>query len=155
MYSFSLMYVMKFEIVTFPILYKVSLLGLVIHFEFSEFQKFGRMASSSAQGQVIGCHNNEEWTAHIQTNKLVVVDFTACWCGSSRYIAPFFDGIAKKMSHVIFLKVDIDELTTVAQQYKVETTPTFLFLKDGNEVDRVVGAKREELNETIAKHLPS
>ncbi|XP_049363017.1 thioredoxin H-type 1-like [Solanum verrucosum] len=72
------------------------------------------MATSSEEGQVIGCHKVEEWEAQLQkgveTNKLVVVDFTASWCGPCRFIAPILAEIAKKTLHVIFLKVDVDEL---------------------------------------------
>ncbi|MCE7766966.1 thiol reductase thioredoxin, partial [Pseudomonas putida] len=50
------------------------------------------------------------------------------------------------------LKVDVDELKTVAEEWSVEAMPTFVFLKDGKEVDRVVGAKKEELQQTIVKH---
>ncbi|XP_059279049.1 thioredoxin H-type 1 [Lycium ferocissimum] len=114
------------------------------------------MATSSEEGQVIGCHKVEEWKEHFQkgveTKKLVVVDFTASWCGPCRFIAPVLADIAKKMPHVIFLKVDIDELKTVAEEWNVEAMPTFVFLKDGKEVDRVVGAKKEELQQTIVKH---
>nr|QFQ66340.1 thioredoxin [Phanerochaete pseudomagnoliae] len=114
------------------------------------------MATSSEEGQVFGCHKVEEWNEHfkkgIETKKLVVVDFTASWCGPCRFIAPILADIAKKMPHVIFLKVDVDELPTVTAEWNVEAMPTFVFLKEGKEVDRVVGAKKEELVKTIEKH---
>ncbi|CAN4093916.1 unnamed protein product [Withania somnifera] len=113
-------------------------------------------ATSSEEGQVIGCHKVEEWDEHFQkgadTGKLVVVDFTASWCGPCRFIAPILAEIAKKMPHVIFLKVDVDELKTVAEKWNVEAMPTFVFLKAGKEVDRVVGAKKDDLVNTIVKH---
>ncbi|KAM7256260.1 hypothetical protein ACFE04_012001 [Oxalis oulophora] len=82
----------------------------------------------------------------------VVVDFTAAWCGPCRIIAPFLAELAKKLPEVTFLKVDVDELQEVAQKWKVEAMPTFLFLKEGNLVDKVVGAKKEELEQTVRKH---
>ncbi|OIT04002.1 PREDICTED: thioredoxin H-type 1-like [Nicotiana attenuata] len=82
----------------------------------------------------------------------VVVDFTASWCGPCRFIAPILADIAKKMPHVIFLKVDVDELKSVFEEWNVEAMPTFVFIKEGKEVDRVVGDRKQELQQTIVKH---
>nr|XP_043607679.1 thioredoxin H-type 2 [Erigeron canadensis] len=108
-------------------------------------------------GQVITCHTVDAWNQHIQKDKtkLVVVDFAASWCGPCRAIAPFVAELAKKMPHVTFLKVDVDELKEIAADWGVEAMPTFLFLKDGKKVDKVVGAKKEELQQTIVKHSGS
>ncbi len=108
------------------------------------------------EGQVIGVHTVESWKEQIEkgneNKKLIVVDFTASWCGPCRFIAPILAEIAKKTTEVTFLKVDVDELKTVAEEWGVEAMPTFLFLKEGKLVDKVVGAKKEELQLTIAKH---
>lgn len=82
----------------------------------------------------------------------IVVDFTASWCGPCRMISPILTEIAKKLPNILFLKVDVDELRTVSEEWNVEAMPTFVFLRDGKEVDRVVGAKKDELQNTIAKH---
>lgn len=106
--------------------------------------------------EVIGCHSVDQWKEQFEngakSGKLVVVDFTASWCGPCRFIAPILADLAKKMPHVIFLKVDVDELKTVAEEQKVEAMPTFIYFKDGKEVDRVVGARKENLLECINKH---
>nr|AUS45886.1 thioredoxin [Medicago sativa] len=111
---------------------------------------------AAEEGQVIGVHTVEQWKEEIQkgndSKKLIVVDFTASWCGPCRFIAPILAEIPKKTPEVIFLKVDIDEVKSVAEEWSVEAMPTFLFLKEGKEVDKVVGARKEELENAITKH---
>ncbi|XVF73827.1 hypothetical protein PTKIN_Ptkin13bG0013000 [Pterospermum kingtungense] len=108
------------------------------------------------EGQVISCHTLESWNQQLQlaneSKKLVVVDFTASWCGPCRAIAPVLAEIAKKLPTVIFLKVDVDELVTVAQDLAIEAMPTFIFLKEGKIVDKVVGANKEQLQDKIGLH---
>ncbi|KAL6583440.1 hypothetical protein OROMI_005518 [Orobanche minor] len=115
------------------------------------------MASSESEVQVIGCHTVEDWNEQIQkgnTNKnLIVVDFTASWCGPCRFIAPFFAELAKKFPNVTFLKVDVDELKSVASDWAVEAMPTFIFLKEGKILDTVIGAKKEELQQAMMKYI--
>ncbi|PHT56638.1 Thioredoxin H-type 2 [Capsicum baccatum] len=111
------------------------------------------------EGQVFSVHTVDEWNEHLQkgidSKKLMVVDFTASWCGPCKFIAPFLAELAKKIPNVTFLKVDVDELKSVATDWAVEAMPTFMFIKEGNIVDKVVGAKKDELQQTIAKHISS
>ncbi|CAD6271642.1 unnamed protein product [Miscanthus lutarioriparius] len=102
-----------------------------------------------AEGSVIAIHSLDEWSIQIEeansAKKLVVIDFTATWCPPCRMIAPVFAELAKKHPSVVFLKVDVDEMKTIAEQFNVEAMPTFLFMKEGDVKDRVVGAAKEEL----------
>ncbi|CAM0954702.1 unnamed protein product [Alopecurus aequalis] len=105
---------------------------------------------------VIAIHSLEEWTIQIEeantAKKLVVIDFTASWCPPCRMIAPVFADLAKKFPHVAFLKVDVDELKPIAEQFSVEAMPTFLFMKEGEVKDRVVGAVKDELAAKVGLH---
>ncbi|KAK4481852.1 hypothetical protein RD792_012828 [Penstemon davidsonii] len=82
----------------------------------------------------------------------MVIDFTASWCGPCQFIQPAFNEFAEKYTEVEFIKIDVDELMDVAQEFGVQAMPTFVLIKKGKEVDKVVGAKKEELMKKIEKH---
>ncbi|XP_038892916.1 thioredoxin H1-like [Benincasa hispida] len=107
-------------------------------------------------GKVISCHNLGSWNQQLlkakQYNKLLVVNFTAKWCGPCRAMALVLEELAKKMNNVIFLKVDIDELNSVAEEFEVGAIPSYLFFKNGKLVDKFEGAKKDVLKSTVSKH---
>ena len=78
-----------------------------------------------------------------QTTKsypLLVVDCWAAWCAPCRAIAPIVDELAKEYSgKVVFGKLNVDENPETTQRFGVMAIPTLLVMKDGQEVDRVVG----------------
>ncbi|KAK5831681.1 thioredoxin H-type-like [Gossypium arboreum] len=78
-----------------------------------------------------------------------MVHFIASWRGTCRVIAPVLVDLAKKLPNVTYLKVDVDELKTVAEEWNVEAMPTFIYLKEGKLIDKVVGAKKDELQQRI------
>ncbi|KAF4371886.1 hypothetical protein G4B88_016949, partial [Cannabis sativa] len=90
---------------------------------------------------VINCDTIEIWNKQFQkaneSKSLMIINFTASWCGPCRRINPFYRELAKKFPNVIFLEVDVDELMSVAEDWTVEAMPTFLFLKEGNIVDKM------------------
>ncbi|KAL6035940.1 hypothetical protein STEG23_027762, partial [Scotinomys teguina] len=64
-------------------------------------------------------------------DKLVVVDFSATWCGPCKMIKPFFHSLSEKYSSVVFLEVDVDDCQDVAAECEVKCMPTFQFYKKG------------------------
>ncbi|ORX53154.1 thioredoxin TrxA [Hesseltinella vesiculosa] len=84
--------------------------------------------------------NLEEFNALIASDKLVVVDFYATWCGPCKMIAPKFENLVDEYTNVVFAKVDVDEASDIAAEVGVRAMPTFLFFRNGNKVDEVVGA---------------
>ena len=73
--------------------------------------------------------------------KPMVVDFWATWCGPCRKVGPYIEQLAEKYDgQVIVGKVDVDENDELAVQFRIQSIPTILFIKDGEVVDRQVGA---------------
>merc|ERR1712167_283408 len=69
--------------------------------------------------------------ARVCRRKLVVVDFTATWCGPCQMIAPLFGELAEKNPDVVFVKVDVDENQETAAACGINCMPTFQFYKNG------------------------
>jgi thioredoxin 1 len=77
----------------------------------------------------------------LKDEKLVIVDFWAVWCGPCRMIAPILDQISEEMADkVSVVKCNVDDCEDVAMRYRIMNIPTLLFFKNGEMVDRTVGA---------------
>ena len=76
----------------------------------------------------------------LQNNDLVLVDFWAPWCGPCRAVAPVLEEIANENSNVVFAKMNTDENPNTASQHGIMSIPTMMIFKNGELVDRLVGA---------------
>jgi thioredoxin 1 len=85
-------------------------------------------------------------------DKLVVVDFTAVWCGPCQRIAPTFAELADEYSEsAYFVKVDVDKLGELAAELGVTSMPTFLFMRGGEVIDSMRGADEAGLRALVAE----
>ena len=84
-------------------------------------------------------------------DKLVVVDFTATWCGPCQRIAPVFAKLAEEMPDIVFVKVDVDENEETAGACGIQAMPTFQFYKTGAKAHEFSGASEEKIREAIEK----
>mmetsp|Transcript_2424 Transcript_2424/g.7206 ORF Transcript_2424/g.7206 Transcript_2424/m.7206 type:complete len:181 (+) Transcript_2424:25-567(+) len=84
-------------------------------------------------------------------DKLVVVDFTASWCGPCQRIAPVFAALAEEMTDVVFVKVDVDDNEETAAACGIQSMPTFQFYKSGAKVHEFSGATKEKITDAITK----
>ncbi len=80
----------------------------------------------------------------INSGKPVVVDFWAEWCGPCRMVGPIVEELAAEYEgKVIIGKMDVDENVETPQEYGIRNIPTILFFKDGQVVDKQVGATQK------------
>lgn len=89
--------------------------------------------------------------SEIPSKGVVVIDFSAAWCGPCQRIAPIYNELSEKFSSITFLKADVDESEELAEQYSVQSLPTFVFLRDGDVVQSIEGANVNALIETLEK----
>jgi len=98
---------------------------------------------------------NTNFTELLQSENLVVVDFWATWCGPCRMLTPILDEVEEEMAGKMeVVKVNVDDADEVAAQYRIMSIPTLLFFKNGQVVDKTVGAMpKAQLLEKINANL--
>lgn len=80
----------------------------------------------------------------LNSDKPVLVDFWAAWCGPCQMILPVVEGLAEEVTDAKICKVNVDEQPELAEKFKVMTIPTLVVIKGGKEVRRSVGVKPKD-----------
>ena len=93
----------------------------------------------------------ENFQAEItKSDKPVLVDFWAVWCGPCQMMAPILHELEAEMLDVQIGKVNVDEQMDLARQFRVVSIPTLIIFKNGQEVQRMVGVtSKEELKDAL------
>ncbi|MGD0175755.1 MAG: thioredoxin [Candidatus Bathyarchaeia archaeon] len=98
----------------------------------------GQMSTPSIDKPIVVSDRNFDQT--VKNYPLVIVDCWAAWCAPCRAIAPIVEELAKEYSgKVVFGKLNVDENPETAEKFGIKAIPTLLVMKNGAEVDRIVG----------------
>ena len=85
----------------------------------------------------------------LKADKKVLVDFYADWCGPCKMLAPIVEEVASEHEDLKVVRINIDNEESIAMDYQIMSIPTLVLIKDGNEVDRVIGAVQKKVIENM------
>ena len=90
---------------------------------------------------VININNNNFQDKVMHSEKLVLLDFWASWCGPCRMVSPIVDEIAAERSDIKVCKINVDEQPELAARFGVMSIPTLVVMKNGKVINQAVGAR--------------
>ena len=87
--------------------------------------------------------NKANFDEIIASDKPVLIDFYADWCGPCRMVAPIVHEIAEENDNVVVAKINVDDEPELAQRFGVMSIPTLVVMKNGKEANRATGARQK------------
>ncbi len=108
--------------------------------------------------ELVKIHSAEEFN-QLKSNfsdKILIIDFWAVWCSPCMMFAPVFEKLQKELyQEFIFVKLNVDEVGAIAQEYRITGIPTTLFIKNDKVIHKVVGALNEDHLRRVLEKLRS
>lgn len=93
--------------------------------------------------------SDDDFNDVVASNKLVVVDFFATWCGPCRALSPYIDELSINHHNILFAKANIEETPAIANELNVKSLPCVVIFENGKEINRVVGFNKPKLQAII------
>ena len=127
--------------------------------ELSEYHKKNQMTrhrSKYSNDKIEHINSNDEFFEKVMySDKLVIADFWAKWCSPCHALSPILTDISHEMSDKVkIVKINVDEQEELSEKFKVESMPTLILFKNGQELNRIVGVKdKESIVEAIKSEL--
>ena len=116
------------------------------------------LKTQSMPTEIVKIHSAEEFN-QLKADfpeKILIIDFWAVWCSPCMMFAPVFENLQRELyQEFIFVKVNVDEVGSIAQEYQITGIPTTLFIKSDKVIHKVVGAVNEEHLRRVLEKLRS
>mmetsp|Transcript_10668 Transcript_10668/g.15965 ORF Transcript_10668/g.15965 Transcript_10668/m.15965 type:complete len:165 (-) Transcript_10668:38-532(-) len=103
------------------------------------------------ESKVVKVTSEEHWKELLKI-PLLVIQFTAVWCGPCKKISPVFQSLSAIDTNVTFAKIDIDKLPDLAVENGVSTVPQFHIFEDGAFKEKMVGSSEQKLRKLVEKY---
>ena len=100
--------------------------------------------NENAKSDVLNIESSNFETEVIKSEKKVLIDFYADWCGPCQKLSPIVDKFAEEHSEIKVVRIDIDAQEELADRYNIRSIPTLVVIENGEEINRVIGLVSEE-----------
>ena len=102
--------------------------------------------------QVLSSINNLNHFSNQNSNKLILIKFTADWCRPCTLIKPFIKEKLEKYTETLYLEVSVDENAEIVEHFSVKAMPTFVFLENAKVLKTIVGSATNDLDAFFAEY---
>ena len=88
-----------------------------------------------------------------KSDKVIVVDFYADWCGPCKVLSPILERVEDKNPNLVFAKVNVDDSIECARNNNIRNIPTVLFIKDNKVINKFTGSRTEDIIQTMINDI--
>ena len=89
----------------------------------------------------------------LESDLPVLIDFYASWCNPCKVLSPIVEKVANENDKIKVVKINVDKVTDISNEYKIYSLPTLVLIKDGAEIDRLIGlSKKEKIENFLTKN---
>ena len=138
----------KILIILVIVFFIISMILLNIYLNSKNKQEIKNEEENDMEVLKVTSENFEKEVLH--SDKIVLVDFYADWCGPCKMLSPVVDSVANENEDIKVVKVNVDNAQDLAIKYQVMSIPTLVVIKNGQEINRSVGVvSKSEIEEMV------
>lgn len=131
----------KLKTIIYVVIFIILLIVVTLIFNMRSTQTHNQNKGNIDINSKIIQVNDENFEEEVlKSNKTVLIDFYATWCGPCKMMEPIIKEIANENENLKVVEVDVDTCKKITNKYKIRAMPTFVVIRNGSEINRSVGA---------------